>query len=497
MNPARISPFPVPCAVWAHRLAALHPNDLAPHEQGALQDHLAHCSACAAVFAAYQAMDASLLSLPAVQPSAQQAAHLAALIDDQTSSESRWKPVTNRQEHCAPPARQPDRLTQLARRMSLLAAALVVILLAGSACVLFAPRHPPVTGTRTSPTLYAVSATGTVSAIAASNGKNIWSTPLHIRPSEQFLVSGQRIFLGSSDYFLYALQASNGRLLWQRSYKDLTTIGPQTVEIAPYPASDEKAIYFGTPKGIYVWRASDGQPIWQYSTPAACGTQGGICAPEVETVNTGVVYAYLDGLYALDATDGSLLWHDSNVSRTLLAVAQNHVYVAAYGGARNHAGPMRVLQADTGQVLNTPGFPRISPDEMITDGERIYLRGGDVRNHEDVYALQGSDNTVLWHRQYNSLVFSGAHDGSLYTFSPLPPGASASNQRPFCARSAEDGSTRWCQPLPGDAMIQLAVVSQRTLYVSTMQGVEAIRIGDGTVLWTAFENIPLDHIEMV
>jgi outer membrane protein assembly factor BamB len=395
---------------------------------------------------------------------------------------------------------------------------LVVIVLAGSAFVLFSSRHTSSTSARTPTTFYAVSNTGTVSAVAAGSGKTIWSTPLHIKPSEQFLVSGEEIFLGSSDYYLYALQTSNGSLLWKHSYKDLTTIGKQTAEIAPYPASDGNAIYFGTPKGIYAWRASDGQQIWNYPTPTTCGAQWGICAPEVETVNNGIVYAYLDGLYALNATDGSKLWHNSKVSSTTLAVAQNHVYVAAYGGDRYNAGPMRVLQADTGQLLNTPDLPHVRPYDMITDGDRVYLRSGNFSRSEDVYALQSSDNTVLWHKQYDGLAFSGVHDGSLY-YTSQTIAASNSNQQPsqlttvtatngsifqqeaalvshFCTVSAEDGSAQWCQQLPTNATPPLAVVSQGTLYVTTTRGVEAIRIRDGKVLWTALENVSLDHIEL-
>jgi len=502
--------LPVPCTAWANRLAALHPNDLTPDEQTAVKNHLASCPACAAVYAAYQEVDARILSLPAVQPSLQQIARLDASIADQTQHNPRRKPPIIVQERPALPARAPTRLARLERRASLLAAVLIVIALAGSAFALFSSRHTSnSTGAKTSGTVYAVSSTGTVYAVDAGSGKTIWSTPLHTKASEQFLISGGKIFLGSSDYYLYALQASNGQLLWKRSYKDLTTVGNQTVEIAPYPASDGNAIYFGTPKGIYAWKASDGQQLWSYPAPTTCSPLSGICPPEVATVTNGIVYAYLDGLYALNATDGSMRWSDAKVSSTTLVVAQNHVYVADYG-----LGAMRVLQADTGQPLNTPDLPRVNHSDMITDEDTVYLRSG-TAGTSDVYAVRSSDDTVLWHKQYKDLLlsFSGVHDGSLY-YSYLA--TSGSNQQSsqltpvtsisggtlhtaafqLCAVSATDGSAQWCRQLPSNFTPQLAIASQGTLYVTTRGGVEAIRLSDGKVLWVALGHVSLAHIEL-
>lgn len=507
--------LPVPCTAWANRLAALHPNDLTPEEQTAVKNHLASCPACAAVYAAYQEVDARILSLPAVQPSLQQIARLEASIADQTQNNPRRKPAATVQEQPALPARAPTRLARLERRASLLAAVLIVIALAGSAFALFSSRHTSnPTGASASSTIYAVSSTGTVYAVDAGSGKTIWSTPLHTKASEQFLISGGKIFLGSSDYYLYALQASNGQLLWKRSYKDLTTVGNQTVQIAPYPASDGNAIYFGTPKGIYAWKASDGRQLWSYPVPTTCGTLWGGCGPEVATVNHGIVYAYLDGLYALNATDGSMRWNDAKVSSTTLVVAQNHVYVTSYGGSPNDSGPMRVLQADTGRLLNTPDLPRVNPFDMITDGDTVYLRSG-TAGTSDVYAVRSSDDTVLWHKQYKvlGLSFSGVRDGSLY-YTYLAP--SGSNQQPsqltpvtsisggtlhtvafqLCAASAADGSAQWCRQLPSNFTPQLAIANQGTLYVTTTGGVEAIRISDGKVLWVALGHVSLARIEL-
>ena len=54
-----------PCAAWAEKLAATHPDDLSPSERAALEAHIAECPACAAVRDEYRLMDTRILDFPA------------------------------------------------------------------------------------------------------------------------------------------------------------------------------------------------------------------------------------------------------------------------------------------------------------------------------------------------------------------------------------------------------------------------------------------------
>jgi predicted anti-sigma-YlaC factor YlaD len=54
----------MPCTAWAERLAARHPEDISPTDRIALNDHIATCEACAAVYAAYGAMEINVRALP-------------------------------------------------------------------------------------------------------------------------------------------------------------------------------------------------------------------------------------------------------------------------------------------------------------------------------------------------------------------------------------------------------------------------------------------------
>ncbi len=324
-------------------------------------------------------------------------------------------------------------------------------------------------------------------ATEASTGKPLWSTPLNIKPSEQFVVSDKTIFLGSSDHTLYALKKSNGQVIWKKSYKDLTTVGNHILDIAPFAASDGKTLYFGGPRGIYAWSAEDGHLLWSYSTPKSCSTQQDKCESAVVTVKDGVVYAYLDGLYALNASNGTMSWKNSAVpDGSRLVVVQDHIYVAYYGG-----GAMR--------VLNT------------TD----YLRGRTAQASEDLYALRNSDSTVIWHNQYKNIAFS-IRDGNFYYISqkqlatdtvqsqPTKPITTndLNNANPesagtfqVCKAQSSDGKELWCKQLPGNFVPLLAEVRGDVLYITVRGKVESIRLSDMKVLWTVSGNSPSAHSE--
>jgi outer membrane protein assembly factor BamB len=546
MKPSQATSLPVPCAAWANHLAALHPDDLTRDEQTALQQHLAGCPACAAVYAAYQQIDARILSLPVVQLSAQQVAQVQAVMTDHTVHEPEGAVTAMLQEHLVPPARVPTRLVQVARQANALAALLIVVVLVASVFALFSLGHAPSpaspTGDGTSApvsppsTLYTVSATGTVYAIDPASGTIIWSTPLQMTPDEQFLIADGTIFLASncirSTCDLYALRAGDGHVLWQRSYHSLLGNAGAT-SLAAYLASDGNALYIGSATGIYAWRTSDGQQLWYHAPPPACLANPDGCFIDMGTASNGLVYVFFDGLYALNATDGHTRWSNLQVPDVggdahPLVVTHNHIYVPDYGG-----GPtLHVLQADTGKLLDTLGLPHVTAADIITDGSVVYINttpaaGGGA----DIYAVRSDDNQVLWHQhEANGATLDTASTGSLY-YSYMAASTSASAQnvsvkpsavalstpptvRPpamvvstttssaltrltiqVCARRTTDGALQWCHSLPGSGFPS-AAASQGIIY-TTGDGLVAIRLSDGKVLWHILASIQLDDADTV
>lgn len=60
--------IPNPCADWAEKIAATHPNDLSAFEQKALKRHVESCSACASTLANYLMMDVQLRGSFKIEP---------------------------------------------------------------------------------------------------------------------------------------------------------------------------------------------------------------------------------------------------------------------------------------------------------------------------------------------------------------------------------------------------------------------------------------------
>lgn len=132
--------MPQPCPQWAARLAARHPDDLTPDEQRALRRHVATCPACAAVLAEYDAMDAGILALPAVESLsfASVESIVSALIPATMNSQG-TPPLTRERQRAR--SGMPARLKPVARFASIAVAVLFVGAIAGSLLLIMALHH--------------------------------------------------------------------------------------------------------------------------------------------------------------------------------------------------------------------------------------------------------------------------------------------------------------------------------------------------------------------
>ena len=109
-------------------------------------------------------------------------------------------------------------------------------------------------------------------------------------------VGGRRVFIGSRDHGLYALQAQDGKVLWR-----FETLGP--VQSEPRYDRNEDSLYFGSNDGaFYKVRAQDGALLWRAATGAEVSRRPVLHDGLVFTVNAN------DTFLALDASTGKLVW---------------------------------------------------------------------------------------------------------------------------------------------------------------------------------------------
>ena len=141
------------------------------------------------------------------------------------------------------------------------------------------------------------------------------------------------VYVGSSDNYLYALEATSGKLLW----KYLTGAG-----INSSPAVVEGTVYVGSfDNNLYAVEAKSGELLWKYRTGADVRSS--------PAVVEGTVYvgSYDNYLYALEAKLGKLLWKYRTRGSIFSspAVAESTVYV---GSSDNY---LYAVEATSGKLL--------------------------------------------------------------------------------------------------------------------------------------------------
>jgi outer membrane protein assembly factor BamB len=214
-------------------------------------------------------------------------------------------------------------------------------------------------------------------AISASTGAKLWSYPLGAEVESSPAVANGVVYVGSR--YVYALNASSGALLW--SY------APEDFFRESSPAVVNGVVYIGSSSGtVYALNASTGAKLWSYTTGNA------VSSPAV--VN-GVVYigSYDENVYAINASTGTKLWSYATGAgvNSSPAVANRVVYIGTSDGN------IYALNAVTGVKMwsfTTTGAVESSPavaNGVVYVGDALsYYFGGHL------YALNASTGALLW-----------------------------------------------------------------------------------------------------
>lgn len=107
----------------------------------------------------------------------------------------------------------------------------------------------------------------------------------------------RRVFVGSSDGALYALNADDGSTVWRFQTA-------AAVQCEPMYDGEEDVVYFGSNDGgFYKVKAATGEMLWRFSTNAEVARRA--------VIRGGVVYVTNanDTLIAIDAASGKMKWH--------------------------------------------------------------------------------------------------------------------------------------------------------------------------------------------
>ena len=191
---------------------------------------------------------------------------------------------------------------------------------------------------------YFVSPDGEIDALRLSDGATLWHYKKNVPLLGTLKLVGSELYVNTVDGTVYAFDARTGSLHWKY------TIGNALSQIAVVDGQ----VYLGASDGnIYDLHA--GALLWRYYVGqfACCRDVG----PQLQVIGRTVyVTGYNNTFYALQASNGAVLWRHNNID-DFPVFMDGSIYVSIRGGA------LDAIEASTGKTrwhvsfreLSTPG----------------------------------------------------------------------------------------------------------------------------------------------
>ncbi|WP_235839694.1 outer membrane protein assembly factor BamB [Cognaticolwellia mytili] len=250
--------------------------------------------------------------------------------------------------------------------------------------------------------VFSASREGDAYAFDESSGDRIWNADLSDLESERgffddkrsALLSGgpvagiNKVFFGSENGEVIALEAENGALSWQGNVKG---------EVIAAPALDSGKLVVNTASGVMkAFNASNGEDEWQIEQDVPALTLRGISTPVISA--GGVIVGEADGslsVYLLEqgrqgwtvdigeATGSTELERVIDVDSTPLVYGDNIYTVSSRGN-------LSAVELRSGRLLWQRQYSSFR--EIAINGNSIFLT--DVKGH--VYAVDRNNGLELW-----------------------------------------------------------------------------------------------------
>lgn len=250
--------------------------------------------------------------------------------------------------------------------------------------------------------LFTTSREGDVAALDPKTGDEIWSVDLSdidnqtgfFESSKPALISGgpvagiSKIFLGSENGKIYALDAETGKLEWQSSIKG---------EVLAAPAIDSGVLVVNSSSGVMkAYNASTGEELWKIDQDTPALTLRGISAPAISS--GGVFIGTPDGnlsVYILE--NGQQGWtvpvgepSGSTEFERVIDVDSSPVIYGDKVYSISSRGNLVAVELRTGQIAWKRKYS--SYTDLLVSANNIFLT--DVKGH--VYAVDRLNGTEKW-----------------------------------------------------------------------------------------------------
>jgi outer membrane protein assembly factor BamB len=218
------------------------------------------------------------------------------------------------------------------------------------------------------------------------------------------------LYFGSEDHYVRAANAYTGKLLW--------TSPPLNNGVVAVPAVADGRVFVGTWGGLlYALNSTNGQILWQSYT-------GGVTFSSPSVVNNTVyVGSGTENVYAFDAPTGTLKWTYTGGKDSVWgspAIAYGNLYV------QDLSGHVHALDINNGNLLwlyRTLATGNTSISSPAVANGVVYIGSQD----KNIYALDAYTGDVLWKYQTggavhsspaisNGMLYVSSNDGYIYAF---------------------------------------------------------------------------------
>jgi len=233
-----------------------------------------------------------------------------------------------------------------------------------------------------------------ITALRSSNGAVLWRLPIaaadgYARGTPA--VSNGVIYIGSNNGSVYAVRVSDGSVLWHVARSG----GFDAIPLDISPLVDDGMVFIEGKQGpggqnlaLFAMRASDGKLLWSKSQ----GVEPGPMVNQPQIID-GVIYAdgNVGGLDALRETDGSVLWqHTGDQVYSPVFVADGRVQISS-------GDSVLAIRTKDGTVLwrrSISFHSTLATGETpeVVDNGIIYV----ATTNGAVQALSASDGHTLW-----------------------------------------------------------------------------------------------------
>ena len=209
--------------------------------------------------------------------------------------------------------------------------------------------------------VYIGSSDGSFYALNSTNGKLVWKYTAKDFSYSAPIVVDETVYAGSTDGNMYAFDAVSGRVKW--------TFFTDSVGIESSPAVSDGIIYFGSNDNFfYALNASTGKLIWKMGT-----SQNVSSSPVIS--NNKVYFGSSDGImYALSAKNGNLIWSyqtGSMIGASSPALSNGTVFIG------NRDGHLYALNSENGHLkwkYSANGISLEQSSPVVANG-MVYVGG--------------------------------------------------------------------------------------------------------------------------